>query len=135
VKETRVMDVRRADETEINVEHGGTCLSYHMVPKESMYEETKGSWLEFVGEFELAEGARLEPHRHDTHEFYYMLHGRACMQIGSERRNVAPGDLVHIPPNSVHSIWPLNGGFRAFAFAVSFQLPGSEPTPTSFDES
>src|SRR5262245_51112017 len=129
------MDVLRADDVEVRIEHGGTCFSYHMVPKGSMYDETKGSWLEFVGEFELAEGATLEPHRHDTHEFYYLLDGAACMQIESETRIVHPGDLIHIPPNRVHSIWPVDGGsFRAFAFAVSFQSPDVDATPASFDD-
>jgi quercetin dioxygenase-like cupin family protein len=128
------MDVRRADQTDPIYEHGGTCVSYHMLPKGSMFEETKGTWLEFVGEFELRPGSHLEPHRHDTHEFYYLLHGTARMRIGAEERDVAPGDLIHIPPNAVHSIWPTEGAsFRALAFAVSSQEPGVDATPASFD--
>jgi quercetin dioxygenase-like cupin family protein len=127
------MDVRRADTTEPLIEHGGTCISYHMHRKGSLHDETKGSWLEFVGEFELAEGAYLEPHRHDTHEFYYMLTGTARIRIGSEERDVGPGDLIHIPRDAVHSVRPTGGSFRAFAFAVSFQEPGVDYTPAAFD--
>jgi quercetin dioxygenase-like cupin family protein len=128
------MDVRRADQLEPQLEHGGTCRSYHMVPKGSMYDNTKGGWLEFIGEFELVEGAHLEPHTHDTDEWYYLLDGRARMQIGKEQRDVGPGDLIHIPRHAVHSIWPIDGpSFRAFAFAVSYQSPDAEPVPASFD--
>jgi quercetin dioxygenase-like cupin family protein len=116
------MDIRRASDNPPIVEHGGTCFSYHMVPKESMRDDTEGSYLEFVGEFELAPGSRLEPHRHDTHEFYYILEGQATMQISDEVADVGPGALVHIPRNVVHSIWPTDPDkpFRGLAFAVSF---------------
>src|SRR3954451_2064159 len=78
------------------IEHGGTCFSYFMIDKGSFREETEGGWLEFVGEFELKPGSRLEPHRHDSHEFYYLLSGRAVMTIEAEQQEVGPGDLVHI---------------------------------------
>jgi quercetin dioxygenase-like cupin family protein len=120
------MDVRNA-QVEPTIEHGGSCLSYFMFPKESVRDETMGSYLEFIGEFELKAGARLEPHYHDTNEFYYLLSGEAIMQIEDEQQRVAPGDLIHIPRNAVHSIWPASDteSFRALAFAVSFQPVGA----------
>ena len=120
------MDVRNAD-VEPTIEHEGSCLSYFMVPKESFREETEGGYLEFIGEFELKPGARLAPHYHDSHEYYYLLSGDAITQIESEQRRVAPGDLIHIPRNAVHSIWSASETepFRALAFAVSFQPPGA----------
>jgi len=123
------MDVRNAD-VEPTVEHGGSCLSYFMVAKESFRDETEGGYLEFIGEFELKPGARLAPHFHDTHEYYYLLSGQAIMQVENEQRRIAPGDLVHIPRNAVHSIWSASGTepFRALAFAVSFQPPGATYT-------
>jgi quercetin dioxygenase-like cupin family protein len=119
------MDVRSAN-VEPTIEHGGSCLSYFMFPKESFRDETEGSYLEFVGEFELKPGTRLQPHYHDTHEYYYMLAGQAVMQVEDEQRKLSPGDLVHIPRNAVHSIWSASESesFRALAFAVSFQAPG-----------
>jgi quercetin dioxygenase-like cupin family protein len=126
------MDVRNA-QVEPVVEHGGTCLSYFMVPKESVREATTGGYLEFVGEFELKPGSRLEPHRHDTDEYYYLLRGEAIMQVEDEQRRVTPGDLVHIPRNAVHSIWPAreDEAFRAFAFAVSYMPPGASHAPAN----
>jgi quercetin dioxygenase-like cupin family protein len=129
------MDVRNAN-VEPVVEHGGSCLSYFMIPKESVRDETTGSYLEFVGEFELEPGTRLQPHFHDTHEFYYMLQGEAIMQIEKEQQRVKPGDLICIPRNAVHSIWPASDGdsFRAMAFAVSFQPPGATYTDAELPE-
>lgn len=111
------------------IEHGGTCHTYFMIPKEAMRAETDGSYLEYIAEFEIAAGSHLEPHRHNTHEFYYVLKGKALMQIGAEKREVAPGDLVHIPANEVHSIAPVGGGsVRCLAFAASFLPPGGAGT-------
>jgi mannose-6-phosphate isomerase-like protein (cupin superfamily) len=119
------MDVRNAN-VEPTIEHGGTCRSYFMFPKASFRAETEGSWLEFVGEFELEPGAALAPHRHDSHEFYYLLSGEAVMQVEDEERTLRPGDLVHIPRNAVHSIRPAGDGtFRALAFACSFEPEGA----------
>jgi len=107
------------------IEHGGTCRTFFLVPKESMRKQTEGSYLEFVCEFEIAAGSRLDPHKHDTHEYYYVLTGRATMQVGSEKREVKPGDLIYIPPNIVHSITPLDGKpVRSLAFAASFLPEG-----------
>ncbi len=129
------MDVRNAG-VEPTVEHGGTCLSYSMYPKESLRSETMGSYLEFVGEFEPKEGAKLEPHYHDSDEFYYILSGEATMQIESDVQEMTAGDLVRIPRNAVHSIWPTDpkGTFRAFAFAASYQPEGASHTPAELPE-
>lgn len=122
------MDVRNA-KVEPTIEHEGTCLTYFMFPKESVREETMGSYLEYVAEFELKPGASLHPHYHDSMEFYRILEGEAVIQIEDEQRLLAPGDLVHIPRNARHSIWPARAGksFRAFSFAASFM--GEKPQP------
>ena len=83
---------------EPTVEHGGTCKTFFMFPKESIRSATEGSYLEYVSEFEIAPGTHLEPHKHNTHEFFHILSGRALMQVGREKREVEPGDLIHIPP-------------------------------------
>ena len=124
------MDVRNA-KIRPTIEHGGTCKTFFMVPKESVRDETKDSYLEYVSEFEIAPGTHLEPHRHNTHEFFYVLSGRALMRIEKEQREVGPGDLIHIPPNAAHSIGPVDGSsvpMRALAFAASFLPPGGSGT-------
>jgi mannose-6-phosphate isomerase-like protein (cupin superfamily) len=49
------------------------------------------------------------------------------MQIGKEKRDVYPGDLVKIPPNEVHSMWPVgkNSSIHCFCFAIG--LKGAAP--------
>ncbi|MCB8883571.1 cupin domain-containing protein [Acidisoma cellulosilytica] len=123
------MDVMNAN-IEPTVEHGGSCHTYFMVPKEAMRAATENSYLEYISEFEIAAESHLEPHRHNTHEFYYILKGRGIMQIERDKREVAPGDLIHIPPNAVHSIAPISGTgpIRALAFAASFLPPGGAGT-------
>lgn len=119
------MDVRNANVDPI-IEHDGTCYSYFMFEKGEFRAESEGSYLELVCEFELKPGARLEPHSHDSYEFYYILEGEAIMQIEDEQRRVAKGDLIRIPRNHVHSIWPAEDGgtFRGLAFAASFAPEG-----------
>ncbi len=120
------------------LEHGGTCRSWFFFHKEELRDETEGGYLEFIDEFELAAGAALEPHSHDTDEFYYLLSGNAVMRVGDEEQEVVPGNLIRIPRNEIHSIRAQEGeGFRALAFAISYMPkdktgytaypPGGEP--------
>jgi mannose-6-phosphate isomerase-like protein (cupin superfamily) len=103
------------------LEHGGTCRSWFFFGKEELRKETMGGYLEFIDEFELRGGAALEPHSHETDEFYYILRGEAMMRVGDEEQPLKPGQLVHIPRNEIHSIRALSeDGFRALAFAVSY---------------
>jgi quercetin dioxygenase-like cupin family protein len=115
------MDVRRASDMPVTFEHEGSCHSYFMFGKESVRAETSGTYLEFIDEFELAPGHSLAPHEHNSHEFYYLIRGSALMSIDGEDRPVSVGDLIHIPPNAVHSIADTSAdgeGMRALAFAV-----------------
>jgi quercetin dioxygenase-like cupin family protein len=117
------MDVRRAAEVPVTIEHEGTCHSYFMIGKQSVRDDTSGTYLEFVCEFELAAGQALDPHTHNSHEFYYLIRGSAVMTIDGEDRPVSVGDLIHIAPNAVHSIADTSAdgeGMRALAFAVMY---------------
>ena len=82
---------------------------------------------ELVSEFEVKGGEKVHPHQHPTYEFYYVTHGRGIMQIGDETAEVYPGDLIKIPPDTVHSLWPVseNASIHCFCFAVG--LKGAEP--------
>ena len=133
------MDVRSSERLEPTVMHESVRV-WELVPKFSVREETKGTYLEAIVEFEIAAGARAEPHHHDTHEYYFILEGEAVVQIEDEARRVRPKDLVYIPPGADHTIWPTGEtGVRSLAFAASYQepvLPGyipaelPEPEPT-----
>ena len=89
-------------------------------------DATRGGFLELVSEWEVAGGGIVDPHSHPTHEFYYIISGRGIMKIADEEREVGQGDLIRIPPDVVHSIWPLtaNSGLRGLAFAVGIEGAG-----------
>jgi quercetin dioxygenase-like cupin family protein len=117
------------------LEHDDTVSSFFMYPMESLREATQGSHLQFVNEFTVDAGRAIEPHYHNSHEFYYVLSGQATMRIGDEVAEVHPGHLIHTPPNVPHSIFAHRSGVRCLAFAVSF-IPEGEPThtPVEFDD-
>jgi len=115
-------------------EHGETVTSWFMYPKESLRAATEGSYLEFVNEFQLEPGVAIEPHQHNSHEFYYVLTGSGMMRVGNEQREMHCGDLVHIGPDETHSLTAGADGVRCFAFAVSFMKPGESYSVAEFDD-
>ncbi len=120
------MDVRSIEDVEPEVEHNGTVPVWWLVRSREMKEITDGGFLELVNEFEVAGGGRVDPHSHPTHEFYYVTSGRGIMTIDDEERPVAQGDLVHIPPEKVHSLRPMSdhAPIHCFCFAVGVKGAG-----------
>lgn len=50
------------------------------------------------------------PHFHKTHhETFYVVSGRVEWTVGGETHAMGPGDSVHIPANTVHSVKVLDG--------------------------
>jgi quercetin dioxygenase-like cupin family protein len=120
------MDVRNIEDVAPVVEHNGTVPVWWMVKSREMKEMTDGGFLELVNEFEVAGGGYVDPHSHPTHEFYYVLRGRGIMTISGEDRPIAQGDLVHIPPDAVHSLRPVsdNASIHCFCFAIGVKGAG-----------
>jgi mannose-6-phosphate isomerase-like protein (cupin superfamily) len=59
-----------------------------------------------LAEARLGPGASTREHYHvRTEEIYYITHGTGRMRIGSESREVNPGDAIAIPPGERHKIW------------------------------
>jgi quercetin dioxygenase-like cupin family protein len=114
------MDVRSIEEVAPVVEHNGTVPVWWLVNPREMKDITDGGFLELVSEFEVAGGGLVDPHSHPTHEFYYVTCGRGLMTIDGEEREITQGDLVHIPPNLVHSLRPVSdhAPIHCFCFAV-----------------
>ena len=52
----------------------------------------------------LAPGCTSYLHRLSTSEVYYILAGRGRMDIDQETRDVAPGDVIYIPPHAAQRI-------------------------------
>ena len=115
------MDVRSIEDVAPVIEHNGTVPVWWLVSPREMQEITAGGHLELVSEFEVAGGGLVDPHSHPTHEFYYVTAGRGLMTIADETREIAQGDLVHIPPDAVHSLRPVSdhAPIHCFAFAVA----------------
>jgi mannose-6-phosphate isomerase-like protein (cupin superfamily) len=58
-----------------------------------------------LAEARLPAGASTTPHYHrQTEEIYYILNGRAKMEIDGEFREVGPGDAIAIPRGTRHQI-------------------------------
>jgi quercetin dioxygenase-like cupin family protein len=119
------MDVRSIEEVAPVVEHNGTVPVWWLVSPREMQEITAGGHLELVSEFEVSGGGYVDPHSHPTHEFYYVTAGRGLMTIGDETREIAQGDLVHIPPDAVHSLRPVSDHAPIHCFCFAVAVPGA----------
>ena len=120
------MDVRNIRDNAPKVEHNGTVPVWWMIESQEMKEQTAGGFLELVNEFEVAGGGHVEPHSHPTHEFYYVMSGRGIMDIEGDVREIGQGDLVHIPPDAVHTLRPVSdhAPIHCFCFAVGVKDAG-----------
>ena len=120
------MDVRSIEDVEPVVEHNGTVPVWWLFKAREMIEITDGGFLELVNEFEVPGGGHVDPHSHPTHEFYYVTSGRGIMTIEGEDRDVVQGDLVHIPPDKVHSLRPVSdhAPIHCFCFAIGVKDAG-----------
>ena len=56
----------------------------------------------------LAPGKRSQAHRLKTAEVYYLVRGSGEMHVGDETAEVAAGDAIYIPPDSLQ--WLENTG-------------------------
>jgi mannose-6-phosphate isomerase-like protein (cupin superfamily) len=129
------MRISRRESTNQLIVHE-TVRVYPLLPRWSLAEETKDTYLEFIDDFEIDAGSKAEPHFHNTHEWYFILEGTGVVQIEDEARRVAPGDLIYIPPNQRHTIYPTgHGNIRALCFAASYQKIGGDfYTPVELQE-
>ena len=121
------MDVRSVEDMAPVIEHNGTTPVWWLVPPQELREATEGGFLELVSEWEVAGGGAVDAHSHPTHEFYYILSGRGIMKIADEEREVGQGDLIRIPPDTVHSIWPLTAHARLRGLAFAVGIDGAGP--------
>ena len=121
------MDVRSIEDVAPVVEHNGTVPVWWLVNPREMKDITDGGYLELVSEFEVAGGGLVDPHSHPTHEFYYVTAGPGIMMIDGEEREISQGDLVHIPPNLVHSLRPVSDHAPIHCFCFAVGVAGRRP--------
>jgi mannose-6-phosphate isomerase-like protein (cupin superfamily) len=120
------VDVRNVATVEPEVEHNGTVPVWWLIRPEEMKAITDGGYLELANEFEVAVGGEVFPHTHPTHEFYFVMTGVGTMIINGEERDVAPGDLIYIPPDAVHSLRTIGDvPIHCFCFAVGVKGAGN----------
>jgi mannose-6-phosphate isomerase-like protein (cupin superfamily) len=73
-------------------------------------------------------GAITQRHFHpQTEEIYFILEGQGTMFVGSEAREVEPGDSIAIPPGAEHAI--KNSGTEPLRFLCCC-VPGYEHEDT-----
>jgi mannose-6-phosphate isomerase-like protein (cupin superfamily) len=53
---------------------------------------------------DLSPGSRQPPHKHSPEQVYVIIAGKGVMTVADAEREVAVGDMVYIPPNTVHGI-------------------------------
>jgi len=121
------MDVRSIEDVEPKIEHNGTVPVWWLINSGEMKQITEGGFLELVNEFEVAGGGYVDPHSHPTHEFYYVTSGRGIMTVDGEDRPIAQGDLVHIPPDKVHSLRPVSATAPIHCFCFAVGVKGAGP--------
>jgi quercetin dioxygenase-like cupin family protein len=120
------MDVRTIADVAPVAEHNGTVPVWWLIKPRELHQETEGGFLELVSEFEVEGGGLVDPHQHPTHEFYYITSGKGIMVIADEEREVSQGDLIRIPPNTIHSIRPAtdHASVHGLAFAIGMKDAG-----------
>lgn len=68
---------------------------------EGRYSVMRSRWLSTF---------QVPPHFHKSHsETFYVLDGQVEWTVSGETRVLKPGDAVHIPPNTVHSVRVVGG--------------------------
>lgn len=121
------MDIRSIEKKPPSEEHQGTVPVWWLIEPREMYESSIGGHLELVSEFEIKGGGKVNPHSHPTYEFYYVTYGRGYMQIGDEIETVSQGDLIRIPPDAIHSMWPISANAPIHCFCFAIGIKGAQP--------
>lgn len=68
----------------------------------------------------LETGFEAELHAHPTmYENYYVLEGRAVYQVGENEYEVGPGDMIIVPPATLHRQRVIAGPHRIFYWGIA----------------
>jgi len=93
------MDIRNIGEVPAFITKDGSEIRELLAHRNSCIERQS------LAEARVPVGASTTPHYHPvTEEIYYLLEGRARMQIDDQFQDVGPGDAIAIPPGSTHQI-------------------------------
>ena len=76
------------------------------------------------GIYSLAAGATDLQAPHDEDEVYYVVSGRARVQVGGEERTVGPGSVLFVPATAEHSFCEIEEDLTLMVF---FATGGPSP--------
>jgi mannose-6-phosphate isomerase-like protein (cupin superfamily) len=94
------MDVRNLEDVPAFTTMDGSEI------RELLAYRNSGIRNQSLAEARLEPGASTQEHYHaKTEEIYYITHGVGRMRIGTEVREVRPGDAIAIPPGQRHKLW------------------------------
>lgn len=65
------------------------------------------------------------PHRHDGHEFFFVLQGNAEFFLEGKKRVVGPQTALYCPPNSLHGISNAGDGELRYLVIKDYPWPAS----------
>ena len=101
------------------------------------YSTAVGAWVEgeriIFGDICIPAGTKAEPHSHPNEQFIIVLQGRIQYDIDGDEKIVGKGEIVHIPPNVIHSAEVI--GDEDFLFITAKDTSwGIRGTPAEFDK-
>jgi quercetin dioxygenase-like cupin family protein len=64
-------------------------------------------------------GSAQRSHSHAAEQVYVVVRGRGRMKVGDEEWLVAAGDLIHVPPDTVHGIENLSDEVLSYVSAAT----------------
>ncbi len=77
-----------------------------------------------IGYYTEPKGSGAKPHHHPSEQIMLVLAGRMRMRIGSEVREIGPGEVALIPGDQEHEQQALEEGTRFISFKTA---AGSQP--------
>ena len=89
---------KRSESGVLRREHDG-LVSHVLLHKRDLPEaRLTVTWVD------VAPGSRQRAHSHGLEQVYVVIRGRGKIRVGDEERWVVEGDLIFIPPDTVHGI-------------------------------
>ena len=92
---------------------------------------------------DVGPGSGQIPHSHAPEQVYVVVRGRGKMKVGDEERLVVEGDLIHIPPDTLHGMENISDEVLTYVSAATPALdweafydagPGHDPERERTDE-
>ena len=74
-------------------------------------ENVGAEHMEVVMGIHEAEG-ETEAHSHDVEQAYYIIEGRARVEVEDEAEEVEAGDIIFFPPGTVHRVNPAGVSYK-----------------------